>query len=257
MDTTETQPLDEMNKEEEESKGDLGKTSKKQGKVKAHKEANKKIDESESDSGEEMGNSKSRMVGMQLEAELEKTSKTRAGESDGRKETKEQWGKLEGNEEADATVDDKSNTPEGNLNRSEVDKIKEKEQAGPSSSDSDSGTEAFSGTEKTKSAPSSSRDETSLAVQSPKVTDIQTNSKGSPVKWGIRRKEEESSSSGSDTDTESEAEKSKAPARKPAPGVNATVVGPNKGVVGPNKGGSSTGETSSSSESDSESEENR
>merc|ERR1719204_1869808 len=264
MDTTETQPLDEMSKEEVESKGDLGKKSKKQGKVKAHKEANKKVDESESDSGEEMGNSKSRMVGMQLEAELEKTSKTMAGESDGRKETKEQWGKLEGNEEADATVDDKSNTPEGNLNRSEVDKIKEKEQAGPSSSDSDSGTEAFSGSEKTKSAPPSSRDETSLAVQSPKVTDIQTKSKGSPAKSGIRRKEEESSSSCSDTDTESEAEKSKAPARKPAPGVNATVVGPNKGVVGPNKGvvgpnkgGSSTESDSESEENDSESEENR
>ena len=32
MDTTETQPLDEMSKEEVESKGDLGKKSKKQGK---------------------------------------------------------------------------------------------------------------------------------------------------------------------------------------------------------------------------------
>merc|ERR1712013_96395 len=51
MDTTEAEPLDEMNKEEVESKGDLGKKSKKQGKVKALKEANKKFDESESDSG--------------------------------------------------------------------------------------------------------------------------------------------------------------------------------------------------------------
>merc|ERR1719193_2063262 len=126
MELTEKQLLDEMNKEEVENKGGGGKKSRKQGKVRAHKEANKKVDESESDSGEEIGNSNSRMVGMQLEAELEKSSKTRAGESVAREEIKEQGGKLEGNEDTDAIANDKSNTPEGNLNMSRVDNIKEK-----------------------------------------------------------------------------------------------------------------------------------
>merc|ERR1712032_1393381 len=135
----------------------------------------KENEESESeDSGEEMGNSKSRMIGMQLEKKLDNSSLK--GGTSGKEKAGDKQSKPKGNKDAEAVsageendtnvktqknksdvvgkagkdakvkTGEKTSPTAGNPSKAEIKKKKEKEEES-SSSDSDSDTEAFTGAE--------------------------------------------------------------------------------------------------------------
>ena len=206
------------------------KKSKKNKAPESCKEPPTENEESESeDSGEEMGNSKSRMIGRQLEKELEQNSLT-IGESS--KEGTQVGAVDKAGTGSKVKNDEKTSSSAGSSNYA---RRRKHTKESSSSSDSGSETEGFSGTEQTKNS-----------IAGKKVIDDAK----------MKRKTDQSSSSESDSESESEGEV--ADPKSPTEGANASITNKTMTGVSPSKGGSGGAQTrdieSSNSESESETE---
>jgi len=250
-------------KEKGKGKAVQPKKQKKNEALESCKVPSKENEESESDdSGEDMGNSKSRMIGRQLEKELENSSAT--GGTGGKEKAVGEQSKPKGNKDveglstevendtdvpaqgiegdvvskadkdAKAEAGEKTSPTAGNPSKAGTEKKQNKVESS-SSSDSDSDTEGFSGAEESKAKKVVSAD----------------------IK---KRKTEQSSSSGSDSESDFEEEKSsKVVGPKSSSQVTkASTINKSPIAVSPSKGGEKATEKkdkdSSSSESESETE---